>query len=162
MSRKKNSLPFDKRGGLLVKRRGMVESVAYSSLSPQAKALIDLMQLHWRNDEPVAYGVREAQEKIPCCRKKAMKSFDELRDNGFIVMIDESLFNSRTHSKARTWRLTWMPYKDREPTNDWEKVPTQINSTGLLSTPVTRSQVSKVTPLKPYQEPQVSKMTPLS
>lgn len=161
MSGKKNALPFDKRGGVLVKRRGMVESSAYSSLSPHAKALIDLMQLHWRNDEPVAYGVREAQEKIPCCRKKAMKVFDELRNNGFIVMINESLFNSRTCSKARTWRLTWLPFKGKSPTNDWEIAPVQINSTGLLLTPVTKPQVLKVTPLKRHQEPRVSKVIPL-
>jgi hypothetical protein len=150
VNRKKNKLPFDKRGGVLVKRRLMVESCAYSSLSPQAKVLIDLMQLHWRNDEPVAYGVREAQEKIPCGRKKAMMAFDELQSNGFIVMIDESLFNSRTCSKARTWQLTWLPYKGKPPTNDWETDLVQINATGLLSAPVIKRQVSKVTPLNRY------------
>ena len=48
------------------------------------------------------------------------ESINYLLDNGFIEKIDESLFNSRTGSKSRTWRLTWLPYKDLPPTNDWE------------------------------------------
>lgn len=121
MSKKrKNTLPFDKRGGVIIKRRLMIESCAYLSLSSHAKALTELMQVHWRNDKPVDYGVREAETKIPCGRQKAMNTFKELREAGFIVMVDESLFNSRTQSKSRTWRLTWLPYMDNKPTNDWE------------------------------------------
>jgi hypothetical protein len=79
------------------------------------------MQIHWRPYTPVDYGLREAEEKIPCARNTASKVFKELREAGFIDMVDESLFNSRTQSKSRTWRLTWMPYNDRPPTNNWEK-----------------------------------------
>jgi len=80
------------------------------------------MQEHWRNDKPVSYGVREAAEKISCDVKTARKAFVMLREQGFITCVDESLFNSRTGSKARNWRLTWMPYMDKSPTNDWEKL----------------------------------------
>lgn len=118
--RKKNSLPFDKRGGRIVIQRRLLDSKNYLTLPPQGKALLNLMQVHWRNDEPVGYGVREAEGKIPCGRKKAMNSFDELQERGFIIKIDESIFNSRAHSRTRTWRLTWLPYKGKEPTNDWE------------------------------------------
>lgn len=79
------------------------------------------MQLHWRNDEPVDYGVREAQKKIPCGRKKAMETFDELQKRGFTIKVDESLFSSRTQSKTRSWQLTWLPFKGKTPTNEWEK-----------------------------------------
>lgn len=156
MSRKKNSLPFDRRGNVITFRTEMLNSKGYLSLSPQAKSLIIFLQIHWRNDKPIAYGVREAQEKIPCGRKKAMEAFSELQEKSFIVMVEESLFNSRTQSKARSWRLTWLPYKDKPPTNDWEKTGVEINSTGRLSTPAIESRVSKVTPLKRYQEAQVS------
>lgn len=120
-SRKKSSLPFDRRGGAMVTQRFMLDSPAYLALSSQAKALMTLMQVHWRPDKPVGYGVREAQAKIPCSRKVAMRTFEELECAGFIVMVDESLFDSRAGSKSRTWRLTWMPFESRKPTNDWEK-----------------------------------------
>ncbi len=158
--KKKSSLPFDKRGGVVVIGLYMLNSDAYLSLSAQAKSLMLLMHIHWRNEKPVDYGVREAQEKIPCCRAKAIQAFGELRKSGFIVMVDESLFNSRTESKSRTWQLTWMPFKGKAPTNDWERSDEEINITGRLSAPLTKSQVSKVIPLKRYQESQVSKVIP--
>lgn len=121
MIKKKNGLPFDRRGGLVAIQRRLLNSEAYLGLSPQAKALAHLMHVHWRPDRPIAYGVREAQEKIPCSRKLAMRAFRELQDRGFIKKVDESYFCSRTESKSRTWQLTWMPWNCREPTNEWEK-----------------------------------------
>lgn len=105
----------------MVIQRRLLRSRAYLGLSSQAKALIQLMQVHWRPDTPIGYGVREAEEKIPCSRKVAMRSFRELQEEGFIRLIDESLFCSRAQSKTRTWRLTWLPWNYRSPTNDWEK-----------------------------------------
>lgn len=100
--------------------RRMLDSTAYLALSPQAKVLMLLMQVHWRPDQPVGFGVRQAEQSIPCSHKKAMKTFHELEEAGFIVMVDASLFCSRTQSKTRTWRLTWLPWNSRPPTNDWE------------------------------------------
>lgn len=118
---KTQSLPFDKHGGVLVIQRKLIESNAYQALSVHAKALIPALQIHWRNDDPVAYGVREAMRTIPCAHNTARKAFDQLQQNGFIVKVDESIFNSRAGSKTRTWRLTWLPFDYREPTNDWKK-----------------------------------------
>lgn len=121
MAKKKKSLPFDGRGGTVVIQRRLLESGAYLGLSAQAKALLHLLHVHWRNDRAVGFGVREAEQKIPCSRKLAMRAFAELQDAGFIVMVDESLFCSRVHSKTRTWRLTWLPWSYLAPTNQWEK-----------------------------------------
>ncbi len=118
---KKSNLPFDRLGGVIVVQKRLRTSTNWLSLSPQAKALMDLMHTHWGPEKPVAYGVREAMSKIPCCKTKAMSAFKELENNGFIVMVDESLFDSRSGSKSRTWRLTWVPYNGKAPTNDWEK-----------------------------------------
>ena len=118
---RKNTLPFDRRGGVVTVQRRLLKSPAYLSLSPQAKVLLQLLQVEWRPDRPIGYGVREAEQKIPCSRKKAMSAFRELIDRGFIVMVDESLFCSRSTSKTRTWRLTWLPWNYRSPTNLWEK-----------------------------------------
>ena len=121
MSKKKRSLPFDKRGGTLAINRRILKSDAYKVLKPYDKVLLLLLHEQWRNERPVAYGVREAEAKIPCNIKTASKSFKTLQEVGFIVCVEQSLFNSRTGSRAREWRLTWMPYLDKAPTNEWEK-----------------------------------------
>ncbi|MGZ4958712.1 MAG: hypothetical protein ACXV7J_05630 [Methylomonas sp.] len=120
---KKNKLKlgFDKRGGVLAVSRAMRESDAYESMPSTAKVLMDLLHLQWRNDRPVAYGVREAAEKIGCTPNTAGKAFKILHERGFIVCVNESFFNSKSGSKAREWRLTWMPFECRNPTHDWEK-----------------------------------------
>lgn len=118
-------LPFDDRGGVIRYSAHMLSSEQYLSLSAQAKVLAMLMQMHWRPDRPVGYGVIETHKKIPCAYNTARKAFKDLEAAGFIVMVDDSLFCSRTGSKTRTWRLTWMPYgpvpDTRPATNEWEK-----------------------------------------
>ena len=128
MRRKKVKLGFDHRGGVLVVSRSMRESAAYESMPATAKVLMDLLQMQWRNDRPVAYGVREAGEKIGCKPDTAGKAFKVLEERGFIVRETESLFNSKTGSKAREWRLTWMPFECRNPTHDWEKWQPKIKA----------------------------------
>lgn len=121
MSRRKYSpLPFDKIGGRVVIQRRLLVSDAYLKLPAQAKALISLMQVHWRNDKYVAYGVREAAVKIPCDRKTAMKAFDSLVAAGFIAEEGGFYFDNRQQRKSRSWRLTWLPFDYGAPTNDWE------------------------------------------
>jgi len=122
MAKQKSKLPFDGKGGTVVIQRRLLASEAYLKLTPYAKVLIHLMHRHWTPANPVGFGVRQAEREIPCSDKVAMRAFKELEQSGFIVKIDESLFCSRTQSKARTWRLTWMPcWRNRAPTNDWEK-----------------------------------------
>ena len=121
MAKKKNALPFDKEGGTVTVQRPLYDHQAWLTLISPAKTLIALMQLHWRNDKPVAYGIREAMEKIPCAKGTARRAFKQLEEHGFIEMIDESIFDTRSGSKTRTWRLTWMPYNYRFPSNDWKK-----------------------------------------
>ena len=120
-TKKARRLPFDKRGGIIVCRRDIYASPAWLGLSPAAVKLMVLLHTHWRNDKAVDYGVREAMDKIGCAKGTARRAFEELQRAGFIEMVDESMFSSRTQSKARTWRLTWLPFKNQLPTNDWEK-----------------------------------------
>ena len=119
--RRKNTLPFDNRGGVIVLSRRVVESENYLSLTVYAKVLMILLQQHWRNDKAVNYGIREAAAKIPCDRRTAMKAFNQLQHQGFIICTELSFFCSRTQSKSRSWRLEWMPFNDQPPTNKWEQ-----------------------------------------
>jgi len=137
--RKHSPLPFDKRGGVIVMLVRMINSASYSSLSTPAKAMLPYLQVHWRNDKPVDYGVREAMRRLCCSKATAIKVFHELQDLGFIELVDESLFSSRIQSKTRTWRLTWLPFDNKPPTNEWEK----ITSTGAIPIPVERYRYLK-------------------
>lgn len=122
MARKrKHTLPFGSRGGVIALPVRMIKSIAYQTLTPQAKVLMMLLQIHWRNDKLVDYGVREAAEKIPCDRRTVSKAFNQLQERGFVTCIELAFFSSRTQSKSRTWRLEWMPFNDNSPTNTWEK-----------------------------------------
>lgn len=113
--------PFRKKGGVLVIPIDLILSENYRTLYRYSQQLLLLLQVHWREDRPVAFGVREVERLLNCDRRTAMKAFDELQKRGFIVKIDESLFNSRTESRSRTWRLTWLPYDWKSPTEEWEK-----------------------------------------
>lgn len=122
MGRKsKNSLPFDRRGSAVVFNTYLLNSKKYLALRPQAKVLITLLQIHWRNDKPVDYGIREAAEKILCDERTAAKAFRQLQEGKFITCVEESVFNSRTGSKSRSWRLEWMPFNHNKPNNYWDK-----------------------------------------
>ncbi|MCU7833697.1 MAG: hypothetical protein KZQ83_00480 [gamma proteobacterium symbiont of Taylorina sp.] len=136
MNKKKNSLPFDKSGGVITVQRRMLACDNYLSLTPQSKVLMMLMQIHWNNFKPVDYGVREAALKIPCAFDTARKAFNQLQKQGFIKMIDHSVFSSRVDSKSRTWRLTWLPFNSKKPTNDWGMWGNKINSTDLKTMPL--------------------------
>lgn len=113
----------------MVVSRGMRELSVYESMPATAKVLMDLLHMQWRYDKPVAYGVREAAKKIGCTATTAGKSFKILRERGFIVCDTESLFNSKTGSKAREWRLTWLPFDYKNPSHDWEKWQPENKST---------------------------------
>jgi DNA-binding transcriptional regulator YhcF (GntR family) len=121
MAKKKNKLGYDKRGGVMAVSRGMRESMTYQKMPPAAKVLMDLLHMQWRPDKPVSYGVREAAKKIGCTTNTAGKSFKILIERGFIVCFEQSMFNSKTGSRTRDWRLTWMPFDGKNPTHDWEK-----------------------------------------
>jgi hypothetical protein len=121
MAKKRKQPPFDRNGGTLVINRRMLNSPAFMSLTAQQKVLILLLHEQWRNDKAIAYGVREAAEKIPCKPNTACKAFAALADRGFICCVELSQFSSRHGSRAREWRITWMPFCDRPPSNDWEQ-----------------------------------------
>mgnify|MGYP000703969045 CR=1 FL=1 len=119
--KRKNSLPFDDRGGKITVCCALIKSTNYQTLSTNSRALMTLLQLHWRNDKLVDYGVREAASKLQCDEKTARKAFNQLQDRDFVVCEEHSVFNSRLGSKSRSWRLTWLPFNYNSPTNDWEK-----------------------------------------
>ncbi|WAK03157.1 hypothetical protein [Methylobacter sp. YRD-M1] len=95
----------------------MIDSTAYQNLSGKAVKLLSLMQRHWRQDKAIDYGITQTTKSLKCSRDTASKLFRELREHGFIALVDEADFYA---NKARSWRLTFRPFLNQEPTHDWK------------------------------------------
>jgi hypothetical protein len=101
----------------------LLESVAYRSLSPIARALlIELAMLdNGRNNGSIYLALRDAAARIGVADPHtAAAAFDELRERGFITMTRDAYFKVKAaeHSRARTWRLNWIPGPGRRVA-DW-------------------------------------------
>ena len=104
-------------GGVIGFPRCVLRSSAYRDLNTNARALMLELQDVWRPHEPgLHYSVRRAAEALGIAIGTAGNAFSELADHGFIKCVCESdWFNG----KAREWRLTWLSYNGKEPSNDW-------------------------------------------
>jgi hypothetical protein len=111
---------FKVSGGVIVQPLLMLDSSAYQNLSAKAVKLMCLMQRHWREDKAIDYGITQVTKSLKCSRSTASALFMELQDYGFIAIVDEADFYA---NKARSWRLTFRPFLNREPTNDWKHWP---------------------------------------
>tara|TARA_R110000782_G_scaffold47256_1_gene104022 strand:+ start:6400 stop:6999 length:600 start_codon:yes stop_codon:yes gene_type:complete len=96
------------------------DSPKWLGLSMQSKVLISLLQIDWRIDRPVPYSVSEAMNKIPCAKGTAQRAFKELEEAGFIVSCGFKMDEVKK-IKSRHWMLTWLPYQNDGPTNNWDQ-----------------------------------------
>jgi hypothetical protein len=108
---------FKESGGVLVQPLPMIDSLAYQALSGKAVKLLSLMQRHWRENKAIDYSVGQVTKVMKCSRSTASAIFNELKDHGFIAIVDEADFFA---NKARSWRLTYRPFLNQEPTHDWK------------------------------------------
>ena len=104
-------------GGVIVQPLLMLDSLAYQTLSAKSVKLMSLMQRHWRDDKAIDYGITQVTRSLRCSRSTASALFMELQEYGFIAVVDEADFYA---NKARSWRLTFRPFLNREPTHDWK------------------------------------------
>lgn len=108
---------FKVAGGVIVQPIPMIDSLAYQQLSAKAVKLLTFMQPHWRQDKAIDYGITQTTRSIKCSRSTASALFNELMELGFISIVEEADFYA---NKARSWRLTYRPFLNREPTDDWK------------------------------------------
>ena len=107
-------------GGVIVQPLMMIDSLAYEALNAKSVKLLSLMQRHWRENKAIDYGITQVTRSLKCSRSTASALLTELQDYGFIELVDEADFYA---NKARSWRLTFRPFLNREPTNDWKHWP---------------------------------------
>lgn len=114
----------------------MTSLPVFKTMAPIAKALLlEILERHnGVNNGAISYSCREAEQAGVMNADTAVKAFEMLQERGFLRVARESSFDlkttpsgngiSRTGSRAREWRITFLPGLNGEkPTMDflaWE------------------------------------------
>lgn len=108
----------------------MLSSNAYRSLAPSERTLlIELSMLfNGKNNGSLYLSVRDAAHRMGLAdTNAAMSAFDRLQSLGFIDLTQDAHFQVKAadKSRARCWRLTWLPGPGRKgPSHDyWDREP---------------------------------------
>lgn len=112
-----------------------LQSAAYRSLSPEARALlIEMRALYAGKENRVFMSLREIMRRTGVGRCKAEKARDELLDRGFIRLVEKGEFKRKVRH-ASIYRLTnepTNPEKDGStPTKDFMKWQPEKKNDGV-------------------------------
>lgn len=138
-SRSRKRVPkFNRPEGVLGIPRIMIRSAAYKQLSAKSvKLMLILQDVYNPSESVVHYSTKRAEEAAQMSHPTVCKAFNELMDKGFIELLDH---HDWMNGKAREWRLTWLPFKGKEPTDDWQywqpEKSSKNRSSGQKSLPV--------------------------
>lgn len=103
----------------------ILKSPAFRALTPKARCL--LLELQYREfpnrNGRIGFSENDAAKSLGCAPNTASKAFQELIDKGFV---ERSFDGDYTRGLASEWILTYLPYKGREPTNDWRNWKSEI------------------------------------
>ena len=97
----------------------VVESKAHRSLCPVAKCLLsEFLVLHHRTkaNGKLNLSVDTAAKHLGKNRKTVMSAYHELVEHGFLECTVGDVYQERL---ARLWRITFLPWDGREPTDEW-------------------------------------------
>lgn len=112
---------INRREGFTPRYRDVVKSPAYLDLKPVARCLLDELQSNCysdaRNNGWLSLSTANAAKLLKSDEKTVMRAFKDLESHGFIVLIKGQMWQQR---KAREWRITYLPYKDQKPTDEWK------------------------------------------
>lgn len=112
----------------------LLESAAWRSLSPHARALlIEIWQRYTGiNNGAISYSHREAAEALQVGHNRPITLFRELENKGFIVAMKRGHFQMKG-GPATEWRITALECGNDSPTKDfmrWRKNKTRSLSQG--------------------------------
>jgi hypothetical protein len=114
--------------------QSVAKSEAYRSLSAAARSLlVELAMLeNGQNNGSLYLSVRDAADRLGMADHRSVSiAFDDLVDRGLIRCTKEAHFGIKAseQSRARCWRLTWVPANNRPATRDWEGYSAPAKST---------------------------------
>lgn len=98
----------------------MTSSAAWADLSGNAvKLLVHLAAFdNGTNNGLIFLSERMAAEGIGVSKRTVGKLFDELEEHGFIAATAKGYFTVK-RGPATQWRLTWLAWANKAPTNEW-------------------------------------------
>ena len=102
----------------------ILQSEAYRSLDPVARSLLtELVMIEsGKNNGSLWLSIVDATDRLGLSdARPAMRGFEDLQDRGFIRMTKDSHFSIKAAetSRARCWRVTWLAFDRKAPSNDW-------------------------------------------
>lgn len=103
----------------------MLISEAYRSLDPTARSLLTELTMieNGKNNGSIWLSVADATDRLGLSdARPAIRAFDDLQERGLIKMTKDAHFSVKTAatSRARCWRLTWLAFENKAPSNDWQ------------------------------------------
>jgi len=85
--------------------RHELESAAYRSLTPDARALlVEFRSLYAGRSNRIHLSLREAMRRLGVGRRRAQSAIDDLQDRGFIRLLAPGSFSTKTVSAVRSSR----------------------------------------------------------
>jgi len=121
MGKKQSKLGYMRQGQFFKIYHQMFESDAYRALSPVARCLLQELHSFYLpgKREEVFLSTRDGAKRIHAHPDTVGRAFHDLERLGFIVLVQGSLWQQKL---SRKWRLTFEPYRGREPTDEWRAV----------------------------------------
>lgn len=103
----------------------VLESEAYRSLDLTARALLTeiIMLDNGKNNGSLWLAVADAKDRLGLAdARPVMRAFDDLVERGLTRMTKDAHFSVKTAeaSRARCWRITWLAWDGKPPSNEWQ------------------------------------------
>ncbi len=121
MAKRKNRAieHYYKKGKYTPMYHDVLGSLAYRSLSPKARCLLlELQRLEFPNrNGMIGLSEKNAAKLLGVSPNTASNAFDELQNRGFV---ERSFEGDYTIGNASEWRITYLPCKGREATDEWK------------------------------------------
>lgn len=77
-----------------------------------------------KNNGSLWLSIKDATDRLGLAdARAAIRAFEELQDRGLVGMTKDAHFKVKAadSSRARCWRITWIPWDRKPASNDWEK-----------------------------------------
>lgn len=103
----------------------ILTSEAYRSLDPVARSLLTELTMieSGKNNGSLWLSVKDATDRLGLAdARPAIRAFEDLQDRGFARKTKDAHFcvKAAETSRARCWRLTWLAFDNKPPSNDWQ------------------------------------------
>ena len=135
--RRRKHSEIHRSNGFMQVHREIYDSPAYRSLSFICRAVLLHLLYHYipNLSEVIGMSNRRLAREIGINKDTAGRALRKLETVGLIRMVDESDWY---HGTARSYRLTFMTYQGKQPTDEWAAFQDEGPITGDKVTPITR------------------------